>query len=108
MKLWVDNRIDGLDGFRVARSLHEAKQICCQLLRPDGALAITDIYFGSKLDDVGCWQDGQMSFLLWLKWKEFNDEFCLNKTCFHILPTTEKRKFELQDCIICHNWRLDD
>lgn len=95
MKLWIDNKIGAPDGFRVTRSLHEAKQICCQLRRPDGTLAITDIYLGSKLDDIGSWQDGQKSFLIWLEQKVLFGEFDLSKTGFHILPMTKEREFQL-------------
>lgn len=104
MKLWVGNRIGALDGFRVARNLHEAKQICCQLRRPDGILKITDIYLGSTLDDVGSWQDGQMSFLLWLELKVYYKEFDLSKTCFHILSTTEERKNRLREFLQKCGW----
>lgn len=67
MKLWVDVVRPAPEGYKWAKSVHEAKIHICQMRRPNGTYAIEVIDIGHDAGDFTNGGDDYIKLLDWLK-----------------------------------------
>lgn len=73
MKLWVDDVRPAPNGYKWAKSVHEAIIHICQMTRPDGTHNIEVLDLDHDAGDYA-WQGGDYIALLdWMKMKGIND-----------------------------------
>lgn len=73
MKLWVDDIRPAPDGYKWAKSVHEAIIHICQMTRPDGTHKIEVLDLDHDAGDYA-WQGGDYIALLdWMEMKGIND-----------------------------------
>lgn len=73
MKLWVDDIRPAPDGYKWAKSVHEAIIHICQMTRPDGTHNIEVLDLDHDAGDYA-WQGGDYIALLdWMEMKGIND-----------------------------------
>ena len=73
MKLWVDDIRPAPDGYKWAKSVHEARIHICQMRRPDGTHAIEVIDIDHDAGDYAFMGGDYIALLNWMEMKDIND-----------------------------------